>query len=612
MKNTKNKCAKRRSFLTIVVLAAVIGFVALSLTGCMVMEIEKEPAILKNANKLTQGVWTVGNIPTENDEEWFTFKATAAAQYIHFEPGTMVIGKMQLYNNDAETKRGNIKALMGVNSYPLTLTAGNIYYIKITGTPTTDLNAEITGRCGTFKIAFSSNVPPAITPPPNNVTQIPGNKWINGNISSAPGEQWFKFTATANTCYIYFEPDTMSSLNVRLYDSNWTQIGEEETLSAASSPISKTDISEGEYYIRVYTGFSETGGTYKIGVTDSTTPPAITLPTENVTSLNTAGTWVSGSIDEDGEQWFSFTAAASTQFIHFKPGTLNDVYIQLYDNTGILAGNRIRLNSSTLYIPRTVTMNQKYYIKVTPFSSSGSGAYQITFGNSFTFETVTELTEKVWADGSIANPDSEQWFKFTATADTQYIYITRAASTILKVQLYNNIGIKAGGSENLNSSLPSISRPVTNNQEYYINVSFMYNVASGPYPYQIAFSSLDTMPVPTANVTELTEDQWANGNIASQLTGEQWFKFTATADTQYIHFNHGSITTSIDVQLYDPDGAAIGDSITLGSGATFLSPPISVTETSEYYIKVIISYTSGQDPIAYKIGFNTSTTPPSS
>jgi hypothetical protein len=41
----------------------------------------------------------------------------------------------------------------------------------------------------------------------------------------------------------------------------------------------------------------------------------------------------------------------------------------------------------------------------------------------------------------------------------------------------------------------------------------------------------------TTQLTELTANIWADGNFF--WYSEQWFKFTATAETQYLHFSPG-------------------------------------------------------------------------
>ena len=99
----------------------------------------------------------------------------------------------------------------------------------------------------------------------------------------------------------------------------------------------------------------------------------------------TINTWGDGSTSSSvREQWFSFTATAATQYIHISFGTLTDLYVQLYDHNFQTVGNRSNLNSSSRSISRTSTSGKVYYIRVWPYSSSGSGTFRITFNTSST------------------------------------------------------------------------------------------------------------------------------------------------------------------------------------------------------------------------------------
>jgi len=185
-----------------------------------------------------------------------------------------------------------------------------------------------------------------------------------------------------------------------------------------------------EYYIKVTPYINTNSGTYMIGYTNSSTAPIkMILPTTGVTTL-TLDFWADGNIaTAGGVQWFKFTATTATQYIHFSPDVLARVYVQIIDNTGTIVGSKTSLFSSTKYTSQTVTSGNVYYIKVAPYSSSDSGAYLIGYTNSATAPAkiippttgVTTLTYDVWADGNITAESGVQWFKFTATAATQYI-----------------------------------------------------------------------------------------------------------------------------------------------------------------------------------------------
>jgi hypothetical protein len=106
----------------------------------------------------------------------------------------------------------------------------------------------------------------------------------------------------------------------------------------------------------------------------------------NSATTLTLNSWANGNItSSNNEQWFRFTATAATQYVHVKHGTLTDLYVQLYDSTGDALGSRTELYyNGTKYTSWMVTNGQQYYIRVTPYSSSGSGTYQIAFNTSST------------------------------------------------------------------------------------------------------------------------------------------------------------------------------------------------------------------------------------
>jgi len=93
--------------------------------------------------------------------------------------------------------------------------------------------------------------------------------------------------------------------------------------------------------------------------------------------------WANGNIS-DNDQWFKFTANSSTQYIHVIFGTLNNLNVQLYDNSMNLVGIQSNLQSTTTRISRSLTNGNDYYIRIWPFNSSNKGTFRITFNTSTT------------------------------------------------------------------------------------------------------------------------------------------------------------------------------------------------------------------------------------
>jgi len=168
-------------------------------------------------------------------------------------------------------------------------------------------------------------------------------------------------------------------------------------------------------------------------------------------------------------------------------------------------------NESSSY---SVTSGRQYYVRVRlPYSSNESGTYRITFNTS----------ANTWAEWN-SSLGEVKWFRFTATAATQYVHVEYGALTYPYVQIYNNNGILVNSTNFNIDGIRSYTYTLTSGQQYYIKV--WQNTGSGVI--KILFSASAVAPGVTVNT--LTTNTWANFNA-----GDQWFNFTANANTQYIH-----------------------------------------------------------------------------
>jgi hypothetical protein len=401
-----------------------------------------------------------------------------------------------------------------------------------------------------------------------------------------------------------------------VYTATNTAVGSENTLNGyGSAYASKTLVVGDEYYLRVryYNG----SGAYQVGFTASILQPGETsFPPASPTPL--AAGWVNGSIAAGGVQWFGFTAtAASLQYIHFKPGTLTGVYAQTYAANGTAVGNRTALSASTYSISlSTLTNAQVYYIRVSATSAAGNGAYQIAFNASALSpgeeipSNPPALSTSTWANGSI-DTSGVQWFRFTASATSHYIHFLPGTITSVNIRVLTGSGasvslaaLGAGGASTFRVQVAQL----TVAQEYYIRV-WPSSAVTGTY--QIAFTPAQWQPgesFPPASAVPMTADTWANGSITAG--GYQWFRFTATATSHYIHFERGGTQApavyDVMVQVYTAEGADVGTAQNLyGSN---LSVSRSFTAGQTYYIRLWPYYSS--ETGAFRMAFNTANTPP--
>jgi len=170
-----------------------------------------------------------------------------------------------------------------------------------------------------------------------------------------------------------------------MYNSSGTTLLNQTNITKTWSSVLSGLTTGQDYYIRLTPNSNSDSGTYKIAYTSSILPPNI-----SVISITAADTWADGNITTaGGEQWFKFTATAATQYIHFSTsGTLKDVYVQVTDdNTTVSTETELyslRLNTSK----GPLTVGNTYYIRVRPYSSTGSGTFKIGFSITATAPTL--------------------------------------------------------------------------------------------------------------------------------------------------------------------------------------------------------------------------------
>jgi hypothetical protein len=215
-----------------------------------------------------------------------------------------------------------------------------------------------------------------------------------------------------------------------------------------------------------------------------------------------------------------------------------------------------------------------------------------------TITTAAELTKDTWLSGQITTTVTEQWYKFTATAATQYVHIDiGTSSSNFSVKLYDGSGSTIGSSSSFYSDGYKTLQ-VVSGQTYYISVS-----SSGTGTYKIAFNSIMLPPGTITTATQLSANTWATGTISTTDT-EDWYKFTATADKHYIHVKRGSLS-DLYVQFYESSGSTLGSRINIYGSTTYTT--LNGVSGQTYYIRVT-PYSSNTG--TYQITFNTTTITP--
>jgi hypothetical protein len=563
----------------------------------------------ETAIPLTENTWVGGNIAA-GGQQWFKFTAAETMQFFHINFGSLQDMNLQVYTGEGDMMGSQTRLYDGTRvASQGSLVPGQVHFIKIW---------PYNGAAdGSFQIAVTASADaPAVTPDVGAAALTIG-EWANGSLA-ANGQQWFKFTASADTHLFYIEWDTLTgSLYAQVYTGSGAPVGATATVSTAGSALSRTFESDEVYYIRVWPASRTATGTFKIAYTAaSSTAPVITLPTTGVTELT--GTWADGSLAAGGQQWFKFTAASSRHYIHVFFGTLTQMSVQMYTSDGGTVSSEAVLAGANQNLVRSCQAGQTYYIRVRS-QSTADGTYRIAVNAGATAPVitlpvtgVTELTADTFADGTIVPAGGSQWFKFTATAAIQNIHTTFGTLNNMYVQVYTSSGVPAANAVNLTGStrMANLSS-LASGQEYYIKV-WAYTpigmTASSHGTYRIGFSTLPF--IADTNPPVLTAGNWTSGNLAFGQT--QYFKFTATAATQYICFRWGTLS-DVNVNVYSAStGTLMGaQQNQYGGNAHVGNARTGFTTGEEYFIAVTPYYSSGANVGSYRITFsNTNALPP--
>jgi len=272
----------------------------------------------------------------------------------------------------------------------------------------------------------------------------------------------------------------------------------------------------------------------------------------------------------------------------------------LYDTAYSFTATSYAIGSA-LYPVRT------YYFKVSACNHLGESLQSDSVSaRTLVPVSATTLSIDAWANGTLSLTYPETWYKFTASSPNQYIHLFTGSLNNVLVRLYDSSSEDVGSQSNLTGSTLYTSRSVTSGNEYFLRI--ISNGGEGSFKIAIGSSSAIPPITPPTYSTPLTADTWSNGSIYAS-SGEQWFKFTATANSQYIHFKPDTTAgtlSSVYIQLFDNAGTASGTMSTLNSGTLYAAK--TVTSGNDYFIRVT-PYTGGIGG-TYKMTFSTSNLSP--
>ncbi|MDR0301371.1 MAG: hypothetical protein LBI04_03555 [Treponema sp.] len=234
----------------------------------------------------------------------------------------------------------------------------------------------------------------------------------------------------------------------------------------------------------------------------------------------------------------------------------------------------------------------------------------------------TPLAIETWVNGAVSSSNNnEKWFRFVATSNTQYIHIQFGTMNNMDIGLYDNNGGALGSVIRFygySNNYEKTTITVTSGQTYYLRITQgsynSSNYTSKTGTFNIAFTSMGFLPGTITSATTLASNTWHNGYVGPSNNNEQWYKFVATSNTQYIHVQFSTMT-QMYIGLYDNNGGALGSAISLyGNSNTYKNTTILVTSGQTYYLRVTpntyYDYIGYSSTGTFNIALNTSSTTP--
>ncbi|WP_185153371.1 fibronectin type III domain-containing protein, partial [Fulvivirga lutimaris] len=429
---------------------------------------------------------------------WYKF--TAATAYLNFKliPETLNDGLVVLSledeagNSVACINNGVYNSTTGVAEYTLEtegLTIGNLYYIKIANTYSSDSYEGTFGICVNDQASFDKKIGAVELTDLNSWCSAAGaytNEGATGNESascdgSIYNTVWFKFTAATSFINFKLIPQTLNDNYVvlSLEDDGGNSVAcvnngvhnsltgvEEYTLESESLTIGAT------YYIKMANSYSSDSyeGTFGVCVNDQATfdrkVGAVALTDLNnwcsaSAAFTNVGATGSESTDCDGSVhnsvWFKFTAATGFLNFRLKAEGINDNYVVVAlqdENANPIACTDDGINSGSggdEYVLESgnLSIGTDYYIMVANTSSSSSyeGSFSICATDQLTNDFIAGATELTnlnnycsdaqsysnvgaggFEDGGCGDAYNTVWFKFTAA--TEYLNVEVVRTTL--------------------------------------------------------------------------------------------------------------------------------------------------------------------------------------
>jgi len=363
-----------------------------------------------------------------------------------------------------------------------------------------------TRRTGTFGIVYNTgSQKPMGTLNTAAAVPLTIDEWQDGEITSSDKEIWYSINGSAGSYYIWWDDlsqgvsDSTIDVIVTAYISseyNENSIFSNEDSAWKPSRTIKLN-STGVAYIRVAPKYHGQTGTFKITYASSNARPWLT-PIKTI--MLTEDKWTDSLMRKDtrnGEVWYSFNAVnGSTYNVWLNDyaegngtGTSNAEFAAFDGNgTALFPVTENAWNSPQSF---SSTSNGKIYIMAITSESNYLGYFAVSYSKSSTRPAFTaiELTQGKWSNGNV-QPDSRQWFKFTATSESHVLHVICESMNGLYFYLYDKDFKFDGIGRGTNTGGYSLNNYFTIGDVYYLAVLSDYQNGT----FKLAFNTSGTAP----------------------------------------------------------------------------------------------------------------------
>ena len=532
------------------------------------------------ATPVTNGMAVIGNIETDDDQDYFSIAVAGAGTLRAFTTGDVnTIGI--LYDSDGTELAKNNKDGADINfdiSYDVT--SAGIYYVRVTspGTNTRTYSLTVTFTTAPDPFDDHSNTEAHATP-------VTSGMPIDGNLETRDDQDYFSIAVAGAGTLRAFTTGDVNTIGT-LYDSDGAELASDVSvgnfnISHYINSITRTSMST--YYIRV-TSFGGGEGEYSLTVIFISDDHRNDISRATVAA---SGMPIDGNLTRDDQDYFSIVVTGAGTLRAFTRGGVNTIGA-LYDSDGTELASDVSVGNFNIshYINSiTRTSMSTYYIRVTSFGG-GEGEYSLTVtfisdDHSNDISRATVVTSGMPIDGNLETRDDQDYFSIAVTgAGTLRAFTTGGVNTI--GALYDNDGTELASDDDGGTDVNfAISHDITSAGTYYIRVT-SFGGGEGEYSLTVTFIS-DDHSNDISRATVATSGMPIDGNLTRD--DQDYFSIAVTGAGTLRAFTTGGVNTI--GALYDSDGTELAFDASVGNfNISHYINSITRTSISTYYIRV--------------------------